>query len=332
MTNSVISISSDSSEESVRTSTARVILFGTILTTIPSTAPTVDLPYTSPFICTNLSNSDTPERPPSPDPYEVIVARWRSRVAARSSLPSPHVRQILPAPPRLPRRPTILVLPEQPIPVGRPYRTQPNGVCRTLTAKKRVGPLPTHQLALRYSADCSLSDHFTSNDLSRDSFLDSSSPTTSVPVASLVRGALSPVRADLLPPRKRIRDSDSVTDFEPYIEPDIDPDVQENIDACIVFANDIAARGTDVRVEMETATEEEVESSARGTIETGIDRVTHPFVSNDIVEPVREDFLELVSADGSLEVMQRGLDMVMQDLYDYMMEIPVHRVRVIESV
>ncbi|GKD37345.1 hypothetical protein Tco_1257552 [Tanacetum coccineum] len=77
------------------------------------------------------------------------------------------------------------------------------------------------------------------------------SPTTSVSVASPVHGALSPVRADLLPPRKRIRDSDSMLDFEfslkevyvpyvpreiglgvdvedsyePYTEPDIDPDV-----------------------------------------------------------------------------------------------------------
>nr|GFB21909.1 hypothetical protein [Tanacetum cinerariifolium] len=101
-----ISISSDSSEECVGTSTARVILFGTIRTSIPSTAPTVDLPvihddtlliptdtptispivatlpsiaptiqYSSLFICTDSSDSDPSERPPSHDPYEVIVAR-----------------------------------------------------------------------------------------------------------------------------------------------------------------------------------------------------------------------------------------------------------------
>ncbi|GJU27642.1 putative reverse transcriptase domain-containing protein [Tanacetum coccineum] len=120
------------------------------------------------------------------------------------------------------------------------------------------------------------------------------SPTTSVLVASPVPGALSPVHADLLPPRKRIS-------FEPYIEPDIDLDIQADIDACIAFANDIAARGTDFRVEDGNAAEE-------------------------------EDFPELVSADGSLEVMQRGLDVVMQELYDHMVEIPIHRVKVIESV
>ncbi|GJR02162.1 putative reverse transcriptase domain-containing protein [Tanacetum coccineum] len=243
-----------------------------------------------------------------------------------------------------------------------------------LTARKRVGPLPTHRLALRYTTDYSSSDHFTSYDSSQDSLSDSSSktssdshldtssdsssrhsssgyaisdspcdsptailagpsckryrsPTTSLPIASPVCRALSLVHADLLPPHKRIRDSDSVTDFEvssdevyvsyvpreiglgvnvensyePYTEPYNDPNVQADIDACIEFADDIAARGTDVRVVIGNAAEEEAESSTRGTIEIGVDRVTHPVVSDDIVEPVREDFPELVSADGSLK-------------------------------
>ncbi|GKB59503.1 hypothetical protein Tco_0915689 [Tanacetum coccineum] len=298
------------------TSTTRVILFGTLPTTIPSTVPIVDSPtippiattiqYTSPFVCTDSSDNDTSERPPSQDPYEVIVAQWRSR---------------------------------------------PNEVLKMLTARKRVEPLPTHRLALRYLADYSSSDHFTSDDSSRDSPSDSSletsldshsdtssdspsrhsslshsildfpcdsptatstgpshkrrrSPTSSVHVASLVPGALSPVRANLLSPRKRIRDSDSVTDFEvsfeedfvphvpreiglgvdvedsyePYTEPDIDPDVQADIDAYIMFVDDIAARGADARVEVGTAAKEEAE----------------------------EDHPGLVRVDGSLEVMQRG--------------------------
>ncbi|GKD60400.1 hypothetical protein Tco_1297909 [Tanacetum coccineum] len=279
------------------------------------------------------------------------------------------------------------------------------GVLKMLTARKSVGSLPTHRLALRYSADYSSLDHFTSDDSSRVSPLDSSSetssnshsdtssdsssrhsssghfisdspcdspaatsagpshkrcrsPTSSIHVASPVPGTLSPVRAGLLPPCKRIRDADTVTDFEvsseegyvpyvpreiglgvnvedsyePYTEPDVDSDIQVDINICIAFADDIAAKGTDVRVEDETAAEEEAESSARGTTEIRVDRVTHPVVTNDIDEPVREDFPDLFSADGSLEVMQRGLDMVMQELYDHMVEIPVHKVRVIESV
>ncbi|GJR01207.1 putative reverse transcriptase domain-containing protein [Tanacetum coccineum] len=74
-----------------------------------------------------------------------------------------------------------------------------------------------------------------------------------------------------------------------------------------------------------TTAEEEAESSARGTIKIGVDQVTHLVVSDDMVEPIGEDSPELVSADGSLEVTQRGLDVVMHKLYDHMVEILVHR-------
>ncbi|GJX20532.1 putative reverse transcriptase domain-containing protein [Tanacetum coccineum] len=399
---SVILISLDSSEEGAGTSTARVILFGMIPSSVPATTPTVDLPiihddtlliptdtptispivptipsiaptiqYTSPFVCTDSSNNDTPDTPPLPildtPPAEI----------------SPSIHQILPASPGLPRRLVVLVLPGQPILVGRPYRTQPNRVLKMLTARKRVGPLPTHRIALRYSADYSSSDHLSLDDSSRDSPSNSSSmtssdshsdtssdfssrhsssdhpisdspcdsltanstgpshkrrrsPTTLVPAASPILGALSHVRTDLLPPHKRIRDSDSVIDFkdsyEPYTELDIDPDVQADIEACIAFADDIAARGTDVIVEIGTAAEDEAESSTRGTIEIRVDQVTHPVVLDDVVGPVKEDSPELVSADGSLEVTHRGLDVVMHELYDHMVDIPFHRVKVIESV
>ncbi|GKA28588.1 hypothetical protein Tco_0714833 [Tanacetum coccineum] len=179
-----IAISSDSAEESVGTSTARIILFGTIPTAIPATIPIVDLP----------------------NPYEVTVAQWRSRVAARSSPPSSPtdmtlpISQILLAPPSLPRRLAVLVLPGQPIPIDRPYRTQTNAV------------------------------HDSSSDSSSDSLLGYSSDTSLVPIATPISEALSPVRADLLPPRKRIRGFVSTTNFEvsskesygPYTEPDFD--------------------------------------------------------------------------------------------------------------
>ncbi|GJS67218.1 hypothetical protein Tco_0681782 [Tanacetum coccineum] len=62
---SVISISSDSSEESVGTSTGRVILFGTIPTTIPDTTPFVIPPST--HIDTTPIPIVSPTIPPSPD-------------------------------------------------------------------------------------------------------------------------------------------------------------------------------------------------------------------------------------------------------------------------
>ncbi|GKD96448.1 hypothetical protein Tco_1380345 [Tanacetum coccineum] len=46
----------------------------------------------------------------------------------------------------------------------------------------------------------------------------------------------------------------------------------------------------------------EAESSSRGTIEIGVDRVTHSIVSDDTTKLVREDYPDLVSADESLEI------------------------------
>ncbi|GJY83920.1 putative reverse transcriptase domain-containing protein [Tanacetum coccineum] len=286
-------------------------LIPTETSTIAPVVPT--LPHTSLFLYTDSSDSDTSKRPPLQDPYKVIVARWRSRVAARSSPPSssshdspPTLCQILPAPPGLPRRPTILVLPGQLIPIGRPYRTHPNRVRKILTARNRVGPLPTHRLALRYPLNPSLPDHFTSDDSSLDSSSDSSSGYSS----DTSSGALSLVCADLLPPRKRIR---------------------ADINACIAASDTAAARETDVRVEVriktENEAEEEAESSTRGIIKTGMDMVIELVVVDDIAKPTREDFLDLVNVDGSREVMQIGLDMVMQELYGHIVEIPVQRIR-----
>ncbi|GJW93462.1 hypothetical protein Tco_0173134 [Tanacetum coccineum] len=302
----VILISSNSSDESVRLFPSRIILFGTIPAEIPAEIPTISsvvhtFPHTSPFLCTNSLDSDTSTRPPIQDPYEVTVARWRSK--------------ILTAPPGLPRRPAILVFPGQPIPLGRTYRTQPNGVRKMLTARKRVQALPSGHLPSRYLPDHSSSDHFSSDDSSSDSLSDLSSdysldspsghslpdssidaPTTisvgpsrkrcrslaiSVPLATPVPGALSPVRADLLPPRKRIRDEVTASDYD------------DNIDVDTAAAKAATAREVDVGVEVgirsngEDKAEEKAKSGDRGTIEIGVDRVS------DIESAQREDNMRL---------------------------------------
>nr|GEV44045.1 hypothetical protein [Tanacetum cinerariifolium] len=214
---SIISISSDSTDESVGTSTARVILFGMIPTTIPPTLPTADLPviyddtsqiptktptipptaptiqYTSPFICTDSSDSDTFKRPPSPP-----------------------IRQILTDPPSLPCRSVILVLPEQPILVGRPYRTQPN---------RRLHHANT-------SSDSS-SRHSSSGHTISDSPFDSPTATSTALSHKRHRG----IRIDSVTdfevssedgyepyvPRETGLGVDVEDSYEPYTEPDIDP-------------------------------------------------------------------------------------------------------------
>ncbi|GKE07476.1 hypothetical protein Tco_1399494, partial [Tanacetum coccineum] len=73
----------------------------------------------------------------------------------------------------------MVLAPGQPIPHARPYRYYLNGPVHMMTARKRVGPLPTHRLAMRYSVDYSSSDHFSSDGSLRDSSLSSSSETSS---------------------------------------------------------------------------------------------------------------------------------------------------------
>ncbi|GJV77454.1 hypothetical protein Tco_1509038 [Tanacetum coccineum] len=297
MTISVISISSDSSEDSVGTPAGRVILFGTIPTTIPDTTPVIippttqtdttviptktpiiaptippspdytpaspdyspasdsesdpskdpssdhipPLPATSPFLSSDddTTDSDSPDTPPSPThgtPFtEITSSTQRSPV--------------------IPRRRVMILAPGQPIPHGRPYRYHLNGPIHMMTARKRVGPLPTHRLAVRHSADHSsleasldfhsdaLSDSSSRHPLSDHSSPDlpstsagpsrkrSRSPITSVPALPLVSEALSLVRADLIPSPKRVRDSGYLADVE--VDPrrtdlEVDDDVERS--------------------------------------------------------------------------------------------------------
>ncbi|GJQ89064.1 putative reverse transcriptase domain-containing protein [Tanacetum coccineum] len=258
-------------EPSVGTSTARVILFGTIPATISFTAPTVDLPTIHDD--TPLIPTDTPTISPIVPTIPPIAPTIQSQVAAHSSPPSSPIRQILPAPPSLPGRSAILVLPGQSIFVGRPYRTQPNGVLRMLTARKRVGPLPTHRLALRYSSDYSSSDQFTSDDSSRDS------PSDPSDVGPHQHPYLHPCAELYLP---------YVLTFhhhliEPYTKPDADLDVQADIDECIAYVDAIRARGMNDRDVVETAAAEEVESSVRGMIGVEVDPRVGPVVDDDVM-------------------------------------------------
>ncbi|GJZ38284.1 hypothetical protein Tco_0584475 [Tanacetum coccineum] len=107
----VISILSDSSEESVGSHAPRVILFGAIpavilvILEVPadplvalenSLPPAPELPLVSPFLCFDDSEADSesepveqrPERHESLYVHDVMVLRWRDRVTSRPSSPS----------------------------------------------------------------------------------------------------------------------------------------------------------------------------------------------------------------------------------------------------
>ncbi|GKB21162.1 hypothetical protein Tco_0855085 [Tanacetum coccineum] len=315
------------------------------------------LPTISPFLSSTDDplDSDTPDTPPSPThgaPFTEITLSTQRSPATSGAL---CLR-------------VMILAPEQPIPHGRPYRYHPNRPVHMMTMRKRVGPLPTYCLALRHSIDYSSSDLFTSDDSSRDSPSDSSSETSSDSSDALsdysfghsssdnsspaLPSALSPARADLLPPPKWIRSSDSVTDLkdcsdessesfvpretslrddvdvkgsdEPYSEPGINLKVQAEIDKCIAYANALRAGGIDVMVVIETISREEVETSTMGPIKVKVDRVMHPAVLDDIPNPAQEK--------GAIKGTYETLGDLVQRFHDHTVEIPVHRVQVIESI
>ncbi|GJY85068.1 putative reverse transcriptase domain-containing protein [Tanacetum coccineum] len=385
MTISVISISSDLSEDSVGIPTGRVILFGTIPTTIPDTTPVIippttqtdttviptetpiiaptippsldytpaspdyshasdsesdpskdpssdhipPLPATSPFLSSDddTIDSDSPDTPPSPThgtPFtEITSSTQRSLV--------------------IPRRRVMILAPVQPIPHGRPYRYHLNRLVHMMTVRKRVGPLPTHRLDVRHSADHSSSDSSSeaSSDFHSDASSDSSSrhslsdhsspdlpstfagpsrkrrrsPMTFIPALPLVSEALSPVRADLIPSPKRVKDSGYLADVEvdpreislrddaivrvsdePHLEQDIDPEIQAEIDECFAYADALRDRGIDARVVVEAVDREE----------------------KDIPEPAQEE---------AVEVMYETLGDLVQRFHDHTQAIPVHRIQ-----
>ncbi|GKB76878.1 hypothetical protein Tco_0943773 [Tanacetum coccineum] len=194
----VISISSDTSEESMGSHAPRVILFGAIPAIIPEVpivladlivAPDVGaVPVVSPTRVLDLvdysSSSDS-------DPLEDSLPHRRTvkSVPAEQRPVSSSLDTLAPssefllapivAPPRIRRRSTTLIRPGEAIHFGRPYRTHPNGPRKLLTVRKRVRPLPARRLSWRrvshHSSDHHSSPESSSFGLPSDSLSDPSS-------------------------------------------------------------------------------------------------------------------------------------------------------------
>ncbi|GKA75650.1 hypothetical protein Tco_0782028 [Tanacetum coccineum] len=202
----IISISSDSSEESVGSHAPRVILFGVIPAIIP-VIPEVLIVPADPIVTPEVgavlvvsptgvldlvdysssSDSDPSEDslPPAPDlplvsPFlcsDDSEADGESEPAEQRPVSSSHDTLALlsefplapvVAPPWIRRRPAILVRPGDAIPFGRLYRTHLNGSRKLLTARKRVRPIPARRLAWRRVSHHS-SDRHSSPDSSSSS-------------------------------------------------------------------------------------------------------------------------------------------------------------------
>ncbi|GJY76881.1 hypothetical protein Tco_0481997 [Tanacetum coccineum] len=255
------------------------------------------------------------------------------------------------------RRSAILIRPGEAIPFGRPYRTYLNGPRKLLTARKSVGPLPARRLAWRYISPSSSDHRPSSSSSSSDSLPVHSSglnapdqahfgsltrdvpPTLCYPPRRALRlmGSLAPTRADLLPPRKRFRDSYS---SEASIEEDteIDP-IETEVDMELGIGD-----GDDVRDHVEIDprdvrddTEEyEADTSAGDTVEVGIDPMSAPIVEEEIVEPAREDSSNSSGTRDdivrSFEDMPIDLNDVVRDFYHHMSEVRIDRIVEIETV
>ncbi|GKC08153.1 hypothetical protein Tco_0999763 [Tanacetum coccineum] len=164
-----------------------------------------------------------------------------------------------------------------------------------------------------------------SSDFHSDASFDSSLRHSLFDHSSPDLPALSPVRADLIPSPKRVRDSGYLADVEvdpretslrddiivrgneePHLESrsrgtdievdddversdgmDIDP-VEAVIEACFDFADIIRTSRVDVRVEAITVARDDVETGTRDPIVVSDDRDTPPVVLEVIPEPAQE--------------------------------------------
>ncbi|GJV79318.1 hypothetical protein Tco_1515188 [Tanacetum coccineum] len=157
------------------------------------------------------------------------------------------------------------------------------------------------------------------------------SPVDYVPSSTPVMGSLAPTSADLLPPRKRFRDSYS---SEASIEEDteIDP-IEAEVDMELGIGD-----GDDVRDHVEIdprdvrddTKEYEADTSAGDTVEVGIDPMSTPIVEEEIIEPAGEDSsYSSGTKEGivrSFEDMPIDLDDVVRDFYHHMSDVRIDRI------
>ncbi|GJS20535.1 hypothetical protein Tco_0449167 [Tanacetum coccineum] len=163
------------------------------------------------------------------------------------------------------------------------------------------------------------------------------SPVDSVPSSTPVMRSLAPTRADLLPPRKRFRDSYS---SEASIEEDteINP-IETEVDIELVIGDGDDVRDhvkIDPRDVKDDTEEYEADASAGDTVEVGIDPMSAPIVEEEIIEPTGEDSSDSSGTrDGivrSFEDMPIDLDDAVRDFYHHMSKVRIDRIVGIENV
>ncbi|GJV33430.1 hypothetical protein Tco_1393830 [Tanacetum coccineum] len=349
----VITISFDVSEESARSVVSRVILFGTIPTEvpivpdIPTDLPTTpELPAVSPFLCSDDSESEPPDELPE---RHVSLGHFSAMVSRDTSCPIPPglSTEIATAPPACyTLTPVITASPS--------VRSRIRTTIRKSTLGLRPMMMSSRSAALRRAGRVALSPEASSSSntlssSSSDSALHASessftaslqdyatpissssagpsrkrsrSLATSIPSTVYTIGALSPARADLLPPRKRYRgtsiahsyESRNESSLETHTELDMDSNIRADIKVETAAAVTIdglgiepVMAGVDMGfklgfsvVESESESEEaeaddeaDVETRPQGTIEIEVDVTTRIDIPHDLPMPDTIERLE----------------------------------------
>nr|GEY67919.1 hypothetical protein [Tanacetum cinerariifolium] len=347
---SAIIVSSYSSDESVGSPPSRVILFGDIPTVIPSTfviSPETSaiahvISSTTPVVETTLVtsptglcglvpyldfDSDSPDEMDSPEYITTtlmllpLLVGGAGRVSPRSS----------------DHRLSSSSLPTDSLHVhssGLDAPDQAHSGSLTRVVSPRLGYPPVRAPRHRDSSKRPL---YSSSHSAGPSRKRCRSPANSIPSSTLVTGSLAPTRADLLPPRKRFRDSYS---FETSMEEDTEIDTIETEDGReldIVDTNDVRNHveidPKDVRDDTE---EYEADTSAGDTVEVGIDPMSAPVAYEESEEHAGDDSsYSSGTRDGivrSFEDMPIDLDDDVRDFYHHMSEVRIDRIARIEIV
>ncbi|GJX27457.1 hypothetical protein Tco_0233753 [Tanacetum coccineum] len=334
---SVISVSLDSSEDSVGTPTGRVILFGTIPTTIPNTTLFVTSPTT--HIDTTPIPTTSPTIPPSPD-YTPASPDYSPASDTEfdpfEDLSSDHI-------PPLPTTSPFLsstddssgsdILDTPPSPThGTPFTKTTLSTQRSPTASDALSDfassrsssdhsLPASSSGMRPSHHlCSLvpSVHRSSATISERPSHNSSfaspyrkrsrSPVVSVPLSLLIPRALSSVRVDLLPSPKMIRSPESATvlsslGLEGLIE-------EKDVDV-------VRSDGIEIDPEIQAEIDESF-AYADALRDRGIDaRIVIKAIDREEIETAQE---------GAVEVTYETLGDLVQRFHDHTEEISVHHI------
>ncbi|GKA23349.1 hypothetical protein Tco_0709311, partial [Tanacetum coccineum] len=305
------------------------------------------LPAISPFLCTDYSKApNSSDGPPSQDPYVATVARWRSRVTTRPLSSSEFPIAPVTAPPGIRRR------------LASRHASPRSLDHHSSSSSSSSDSSPVHSSGLdasdqAHSGSSTRVYHLDCVTLRRENHdvrpLHSSlhsagpshkrcrSPVNSVPSSTPVMRSLATTRADLLPPRKRFRDSYS---SKASIEKDteIDPiEIEVDMELGIGDGDDVRDHvkidPRDVRDDTEGY---KAATSAGDMVEVGIDPMSAPIVEEEIVEPAGEDSSDSSGTrDGivrSFKDMPIDLNDAVGDFYHHMSEVRIDMIVEIKTV